>query len=40
LKYYVKLVQVKPIEELFWAREQRMLDTVPMHVEEGIPLTY
>jgi hypothetical protein len=36
----MRLVQVKPSEDLFWAVEQRMLHTVPVHVEEGILLTY
>jgi hypothetical protein len=36
---YVKLVQMKPIQGLFWEYKKRLLKICPMDAESGIPLT-
>jgi hypothetical protein len=36
----MKLVQMKPVQELFWANEWRPLKIYPMDIESGIPLTH
>jgi hypothetical protein len=38
LYLFIRLVQMKPIQKLFWPREYRPLEIVHVGAEAGIPL--
>jgi hypothetical protein len=39
-EFIVGVVEMKPVRELLWVKEQRPLTTVPMGDEAGIPMTH